>query len=89
MSKLLNIASFATGYVLGARAGRERYDQIRTSATEAWQKVNGTYVPPAADSTADATTPAPLEDDEIVYSTGPDIDAPVEELMGDNDDDRL
>ncbi len=28
MSKLLLLAAGATGYVLGARAGRERYDQI-------------------------------------------------------------
>jgi hypothetical protein len=28
MRKLLLLAAFAVGYVLGARAGRERYDQI-------------------------------------------------------------
>ena len=29
MAKLSFIAGFGTGYVLGARAGRERYEQIR------------------------------------------------------------
>ncbi len=32
-SKITFIAGFATGYVLGARAGRERYDQIRSAAS--------------------------------------------------------
>ena len=31
MAKLSFIAGFGTGYVLGARAGRERYEQIRRS----------------------------------------------------------
>src|SRR3954469_18697258 len=29
MKKLVALTSFAAGYVLGARAGRERYEQIR------------------------------------------------------------
>jgi hypothetical protein len=29
MKKLLMLTAFATGYVLGAKAGRERYEQIR------------------------------------------------------------
>lgn len=33
--KLLFVVGAATGYVLGARAGRERYEQIR----EAWGRV--------------------------------------------------
>ncbi len=36
MSKLLLLAAGATGYVLGARAGRERYDQIVTMAERFW-----------------------------------------------------
>ena len=32
MKKLVALTSFATGYVLGARAGRERYEQIRRIA---------------------------------------------------------
>ncbi|WP_244931757.1 hypothetical protein [Nocardioides sp. W7] len=32
MSKLTLLAAAATGYVLGARAGRERYEQIKAQA---------------------------------------------------------
>jgi len=32
MSKLTLLAAAAAGYVLGARAGRQRYDQIATAA---------------------------------------------------------
>ena len=31
-SKVTFLAGFATGYVLGSRAGRERYEQIRRAA---------------------------------------------------------
>jgi hypothetical protein len=37
MSKKGLIIGFAAGYVLGAKAGRQRYEQIR----EWWQKLNG------------------------------------------------
>jgi hypothetical protein len=36
MSKLLLLAAGATGYVLGAKAGRERYDQIVYLAQRFW-----------------------------------------------------
>ena len=36
MSKLLFVAGFGTGYVLGSRAGRERYEQIRSAAQSFW-----------------------------------------------------
>lgn len=32
MKKLVALTSFAAGYVLGAKAGRDRYDQIRRIA---------------------------------------------------------
>ena len=34
MAKLSFLAGFGAGYVLGARAGRERYDQIK----RAWER---------------------------------------------------
>lgn len=37
MSKLFTLAAVATGYVLGARAGRERYQQISAQAQRLWQ----------------------------------------------------
>lgn len=36
MSKLLLVAAGAAGYVLGARAGRERYEQIAQQAQKVW-----------------------------------------------------
>lgn len=34
--KLLFVAGLATGYVLGTRAGRERYEQIASAASSVW-----------------------------------------------------
>jgi hypothetical protein len=36
MSKILLVAAGAAGYVLGTRAGRERYDQISEQAQRLW-----------------------------------------------------
>lgn len=35
--KLLVIAGAAVGYVFGTRAGRERYEQIKGTASDLWQ----------------------------------------------------
>jgi hypothetical protein len=35
--KLTLLAGFGAGYVLGARAGRQRYDQIAGKAQELWR----------------------------------------------------
>lgn len=35
--KLMLVAGLATGYVLGSRAGRERYNQIAGAASRFWQ----------------------------------------------------
>ena len=35
--KILFVAGAAVGYVLGARAGRKRYEQIRSAATKVWE----------------------------------------------------
>ena len=37
MSKLTLVVAFGAGYVLGARAGRERYNQIAGKAQEVWR----------------------------------------------------
>jgi SLT domain-containing protein len=37
MSKLSTLAGGAIGYVLGARAGRDRYEQIKGQAQRVWQ----------------------------------------------------
>ncbi|OLT40134.1 hypothetical protein BJF86_04785 [Serinicoccus sp. CNJ-927] len=36
MSKIMMATAFGAGYVLGARAGRERYEQISAKAQELW-----------------------------------------------------
>lgn len=36
MSKLTMIAAAGVGYVLGARAGRDRYDQLSQKAESVW-----------------------------------------------------
>lgn len=38
MSKLTFLAGLGVGYVLGARAGRERYDQIADATRSVWRK---------------------------------------------------
>jgi oxygen-dependent protoporphyrinogen oxidase len=35
--KILFVAGAAVGYVLGARAGRKRYEQIKSAATKVWE----------------------------------------------------
>ncbi|GAA4377191.1 YtxH domain-containing protein [Agromyces bauzanensis] len=36
--KILFVVGLGVGYVLGARAGRERYEQIRTAALNVWNQ---------------------------------------------------
>lgn len=36
MSKIVMAAAFGAGYVLGAKAGRERYEQLSAKAQELW-----------------------------------------------------
>lgn len=36
MKKLTLLVAAAAGYVLGSRAGRERYEQIKQQTTKAW-----------------------------------------------------
>lgn len=38
MKKVSVLVVGAVGYVLGSRAGRERYEQIKRQATKAWNK---------------------------------------------------
>ena len=58
MSKLFTLTVFGAGYVLGARAGRERYEQIASGA----KRVAGNPTVQAASSKAQETiaTQAPV-----------------------------
>ncbi|MGA8987385.1 hypothetical protein [Aeromicrobium sp.] len=119
IKKLTILSVFAGGYVLGAKAGRERYEQIRNAATQvkddprvkqataqaedlvrdAATKVTEDprvkdVVSRAEDIVRDAkskgagdTRVSPLladehyeSNDEVVYSTGPDIEESIDEL---------
>ncbi|HQR28679.1 MAG TPA: hypothetical protein PLP61_16665 [Nocardioides sp.] len=44
MKKWMILAALTVGYVLGAKAGRQRYETIRSRATKVWNdpKVQGT-----------------------------------------------
>lgn len=55
MKKLLVVAAGVAGYVLGAKAGRERYDQIRTQSQKVW---NSPTVQSGVDHAADAARSA-------------------------------
>ena len=35
--KILFVTGAAVGFVLGARAGRERYEQIKAAAVKVWE----------------------------------------------------
>lgn len=50
MKKITLLASAGVGYVLGARAGRERYEQIKSQADKIWRK------PQVQSAVDDATT---------------------------------
>jgi hypothetical protein len=45
--KIALVVGGAAGYVLGARAGRERYEQIVSQARGLWQNASGVTPPPA------------------------------------------
>jgi len=47
VKKLTLLIAAGAGYVLGSRAGRERYEQIKTQATKTW---NNPKVQEAADA---------------------------------------
>lgn len=63
MSKISILAAAAVGYVLGARAGRERYDQISEGAQRFWE--NPKVRQAAADAKDVAAEQAPVVKDKI------------------------
>jgi len=81
MRKLTILAAGGIGYVLGARAGRERYEQIRRTVTRV--KENPT-VQSAASSAADAAKEAaPVVKDKVVSAA----DAAAQKVKSSSDDD--
>jgi hypothetical protein len=89
MKKLTLLAAGAVGYVLGARAGRERYEQIKAGATKVAQdprvraKANEAgqtlkeQAPVVKDKVVDAATSAKdAAKDKVSNHSGPDQSAP-------------
>lgn len=76
MNKLMMIAAFGAGYVLGTKAGRERYEQIM-SFVEEMQGAgsNGRHPAPEPFGTQ--------QQDEVVHTTGPEVEATVHDLVRD------
>lgn len=66
-NKLVFAAGMAAGYVLGARAGRASYEQIKVKATELWNN------PKVQDRVSEAT--------EAVKSKAPDVQAQAEQAL--------
>lgn len=79
MKKLLILAAGGVGYVLGARAGRERYEQIRGMAMQA--KSNPTVQQAAQQATEAAQAAAPVVKDKVMETAGAAADK-----VGGNDD---
>lgn len=63
MSKITMLAAAAAGYVLGARAGRDRYEQIAQGAQRFWD--NPKVRQAAADAREVAAEQAPVVKDKI------------------------
>jgi hypothetical protein len=63
MKKLLALTIFAAGYVLGAKAGRERYEQIRTMTMRV--KTNPTVQGAAHQAAEMAREQAPVVKDKV------------------------
>ena len=51
--KLSTIAMFGAGYVLGTRAGRERYEQLRVAAQRFTDGVDGSSIRAGLESVSD------------------------------------
>ena len=63
MSKIITLAAAATGYVLGARAGRQRYEQISAQAQKLWQDPRVQKA--AADARQTAAEKAPVVKEKV------------------------
>lgn len=74
VKKLAIVAAIGAAYVLGAKAGRERYEQIVQAANQ----VKDVGVPkPTSPLLRDEHIDV---EEELVYSAGPDIEESIDEL---------
>ncbi|WP_035782753.1 hypothetical protein [Arthrobacter sp. H14] len=94
MGKIVTLGAVGVGYVLGARAGRERYEQIRTQAQRVWSnpKVQRTVsqagnaakekAPLVKEKSAEAAHKATDKVSEAVRSSGNGDPATVDPVTG-------
>ena len=80
MKKLIILVAGGIGYVLGARAGRERYEQIRSMAMKT--KSNPTVQNAARQAGGAAASAAPVVKDKVVGTAG----AAADKVKGGGDD---
>ena len=66
MSKIVTLTAVGVGYVLGARAGRQRYEQIAKSARKVWADPRVQQA--AADARTAAAEKAPVVKEKIVQA---------------------
>jgi SLT domain-containing protein len=85
MSKLGMLTAGAVGYVLGARAGRERYDQIATMAQRVW--TNPRVQQSVSDAQDLAREKAPVVGEKVVETARHAGEAAVSKLKSDDDSD--
>lgn len=83
MKKLIILVAGGIGYVLGARAGRERYDQIRSMTMKV--KSNPTVQSAARQATGAAAAAAPVVKDKVVETAG----AAADKVKGDSNGAQL
>lgn len=88
IAKVSFLAGLATGYVLGTRAGRDRYEQIASTVREVWrdprvqakadqaQRGVKEAADKAASAAGDAAKTAADKASSAVSGTGADADAP-------------
>jgi hypothetical protein len=83
MKKLMLLAVFAVGYLLGAQAGRERYDQIMRTMTKIG---NDPRVQEKAHQAVDlAKEQAPVVAEKVTAAAG----AAASKVKGSNDEPRV
>ncbi len=80
MSKLSVLAIGAVGYVLGTRAGRERYEQIKATATKVAQDPRVRSKAKQAESAVREN--APVVKDKVTEAAGTAKDAVKEKTSG-------
>ena len=66
MSKIVTLTAVGVGYVLGARAGRERYEQIAQGARKVWKDPRVQRA--ATDARSAAAEKAPVVKDKIAHA---------------------